>query len=522
MKFLIMFWAFLNPFSYTTSTYEVIKENSVNNLILNTTKQKNIKESITYKSLIEPNKQVMYYGRLLKYYYANSIKVNEDDINSIRENIMVTGNKSDMYKELTIQNILASTIMPSIYGATSDAEFFAESFSKWLNTDDDLKNKSWEITNNFYINILPEIISVGGRYNDNYKENKTISDKTVELINSDLNSASKVKYNATLKQKESNSLNLQYNNESVIWSNNNSQNALSKISSQIIKESREVVLFKDITTINGITSKWMYDSYTPASQESIDSFNNFNKKYFNSFEELDTKLQNSSKDINNHSAVWFSYIYENMEKNYLSQTPNVRIDNEKWTKDHTNQLKELTLKMYNALFNLIKREEWVDKMLSALIISPDFPLISDDGTSSQGTMGYTATQYSLDPSTKEIVSTEYAYIVITGPSLTYKKFNDQYKAGFWSSPNKYSVLIHEMGHVVDGFGSKLNLKRSTNYSKLLNYKNLYKGDFFGEYTYSIWNNKSLWIAVGSIAATAITVTAFYLIIIKVRSRKVKK
>ncbi|WP_339020405.1 hypothetical protein [Spiroplasma endosymbiont of Atherix ibis] len=531
MKILIMLWTFLNPFSYAASTYEVIKENSINNLDLNTNNQINKNKSIDYKSLIEPNQKNAYYGRILKYYYANSIEVNNEDITTIESNLDIgelfgigwlfgkRGTNSKFYKQLIIQNMLASTIMPSIYGASSDQEFFAESFSKWLNTDDDIKNKSWEVTNNFYINILPKIISVGGRFDDIYQENQTIFDKTIEIVNSYLNSSAKVKYDATLGKNESNALNLQYS-PSIIW-NNSHENALSNIIEQVEKEFQRKIILSNKPKITQIVSAWMYDSYTPASKESINSFNNFNNKHYNSFEELDTKLQNSSKDINNYSTVWFSHIYENLEQNYLSKTPNIGINNEKWTKKQTLQLKETTLKMYNALFNLIKNEEWINKLLLALIITPDFPLKLEK----KGVMGYTSTlpQIKGNGIFGRFISIRYSYIVITGPSLTYKKFNNQYKTGFWSSPNKYSVLIHEMGHVVDHFGSKNSENRLTNYSKAINYKNLYEGEFFGEYTpSSLWINKSLWIIVGSVAATIGTITIFYLVITKIRVKKSKK
>ncbi|WP_338985695.1 hypothetical protein [Spiroplasma endosymbiont of Diplazon laetatorius] len=254
----------------------------------------------------------------------------------------------------------------------------------------------------------------------------------------------------------------------------------------------------------------MNDSYTKASKNSIDEFNVFNENHFFNFDNLDRKIANNSKDINSYSSVWFSHVFSSIEEAYLKSTPNLNSDGEKWTKEHTKQLKELTLKLYNVLFNLIKNETWVQNILSALIISPDFPLVSDDSSLMENVMGYTNTSYYVD-SSNNFYSTAYSYIVIAGPSLTFQKFNSQYKNAFWSSPNKFSVWIHEMGHVVDAFGSKTINYRSINYSKKLDYKNLYKGQFFGDYIVSSSGPILIWIFATFSGVTIIIIVVFYLV-----------
>ncbi|WP_338985694.1 hypothetical protein [Spiroplasma endosymbiont of Diplazon laetatorius] len=229
MKLLFAFWIFLNTFSFSFSNYKILNENQLDIINLNY-QNSQYNENISYKSLIIPNKQYMYYGRLLKYYYSNNIFVSDNEINQISKNIIISGENSNIYNSLFIQNLVATTIMPSIYGSSSDAEFFAESFSKWLNTDNELRNKSWEVTNNFYLKILPEIIKIGGLVEGEYENNQTISHKAIELISENSNL---VKYNTKLSQKPSDSLELKYNNSSIIWTQEYSNNALNYIKNQV-------------------------------------------------------------------------------------------------------------------------------------------------------------------------------------------------------------------------------------------------------------------------------------------------
>ncbi|ALD66309.1 hypothetical protein [Spiroplasma cantharicola] len=518
MKRIIMLWTLLISlfFSFTVSTSEFVKNNITNNNYLKSIKKLNESEQISYKSLIESKSNYMYYGRFLKYYYANSIKISDSDIEIIKNTLKLNGIQTTIYESLFIQNMLASTIMPSIYGASSDAEFFAESFSKWLNTEDILKNKSWEVTNNFYINLLPEIIKQGGTINGTYEDSFTISQKFISLVE---NSQNKIFYDTTLDSKPTNSLNLKYSNSSIIWENN--QQTLDYFLSQLRLETGSLIYLnqnqKDV--LRNLASSWMNDSYTPASQTSIEEFNSFNENYYQSFDNLDKTLAAASKDKNNYSGVWLSHIFNNLEEVYLKKTPNsLGVDYEKWSTNDTEKLKEITLKTYNSLYNIIKNDIWVSNILVALILSPDFPLKNNDGSEmNEGTMGYTSTSYYIDKQ-NNFVSTAYSYIVITGPSLTFKEFNSQYKQGFWSTPYKFSVVVHEIGHALDGFGSKLNMYRNNNYSKTLDYKEFYKGDVFGEYVAQD-NTWSILVIILAGSTTAAVLIITYVVLRKKSSKK---
>ncbi|WP_342274894.1 hypothetical protein [Spiroplasma endosymbiont of Cantharis lateralis] len=518
MKKIIMFWTLLWSlfFSFTVSISEFVKTNIENNNFAKTIKYVNQDEEISYKSLITPKNNYMYYGRLLKYYYVNSISISNSDIQKIQTTLNISGTQSEIYESLFIQNMLASTVMPSIYGSSSDAEFFAESFSKWLNTEDDLKNKSWEVTNNFYINVLPEIIKTGGTFDGPYENSVSISQKFIQLVE---NLENKVYYDTTLPTPPSNALNLKYSNNSIIWANN--QQTLNSIISQLRVQTGNTIYLNQTqkSILLEVASSWMQDSYTPASQESIDAFNNFNANHYESFDNLDKTLVEATKDKNNYSGVWLSHVYDNLEEVYLKNTPNsLGSDSEKWSTNNTQKLKDITLKTYNSLYNIIQNDIWVNNILVAFILSPDFPLKNDDGTDmNDGTMGYTSTNYYVDKQ-NVFASTAYSYIVITGPSLTFKEFNSQYKQGFWSSPYKFSVVVHEIGHALDGFGSKLNYYRSQNHSKSLDYKSLYTGDTFGEYVAKN-NNWNIWVIILAASGTAVILTITYLVIRKKSAKK---
>jgi hypothetical protein len=61
-------------------------------------------------------------------------------------------NKTDIY---FLMSQVSSIICLSEYGLSSYQEFFAECFSKWQTTPDSMKNKSWELLNNFFLHIYP-------------------------------------------------------------------------------------------------------------------------------------------------------------------------------------------------------------------------------------------------------------------------------------------------------------------------------------------------------------------------------
>ncbi|AGR41152.1 hypothetical protein [Spiroplasma taiwanense] len=473
-------------------------------------------EKIEYNNFIVPKttvngeETVMYYGRVLKYFFANSVEISNEVLENLKNQF---SKKSESISALSIQNLLASTINLSIYGSSSDAEFFAESFAKWLDTPDELKNKSWEITNNFFTNILPELLKTGAIL----KDQDTNAEKTI--VNLVSNNISTIKYNINLEVKDSNPVDLKYQTTDLIFSqsywkgSSNYNGALNYIAKQTNNQS-VLETFEIIKT-------WINDNYTRASEASIQKFNDFNKNNFKNFDELDKELVKYSIDNEGVSRLPFKKVYDNLEENYLISIPSYFNDSEKWTTTDTKNLKQLTLFLYNILSSLIENEIWVRNLLTGFIISPDYPLIG----ASNGTMGYTSTAGYTNRATGKYASTTYSYIVLTGVSLTIKEFNSNYKMGFWSSPIKYNVLIHEYGHAIDAFGSRLNENRNTNYSNDISYKEMYSGNIFGDYKQTSTSNSysvKTWVIIvlGVIGSSILIIGISYTVNI-IRSKKKK-
>ncbi|WP_146063418.1 hypothetical protein [Mesoplasma corruscae] len=473
-------------------------------------------QTFNYNDFIPPSststeqESILYYGRVLKYYYANSIKVKDTDIDELE---LFFADFSDADKAFAIQNLLSSTINISIYGSSSDAEFFAESFSKWLNTPDEQKNKSWEITNNFFIEILPDILKQAGVL-------KYTQEKIVDIVNKKIDTESLVTYDTTLINLPSDPVDLKYGSTSLqnfaknYWKGigQNDAGALNYISKQFSSQN-----YSALEKAYSVVKNWMYDSYTPASSESIASFNAFNTNTYSSFDELDNELLDISQANDKVSRLPFKKIYDNLEATYLLKTPKSSNDFEQWTYADTQNLKELTLFLYNMLFSLISNETWVENLLTGFIVSPDSPLKSND----ENVMGYTSTSSSNQ-------GAEYSYIVLTGISLTYKEFNSQYTMGFWSSPAKFNTLIHEFGHALDAFGSKPNSARSNNYKKDIHYWEMYSGNIFGDYiptsdfTFEFWKDPSSTIIIGAIGIVSVVSITYLSLNYKSRKKNEEK
>ncbi|PPE04583.1 hypothetical protein EELLY_v1c02630 [Entomoplasma ellychniae] len=507
----------LNIFQTEQKVYQsFIHDDLLNKIVSN--------QQIQYTDFISPSitsteqESILYYGRVLKYYYANSIKVDDEDIKKL-ESYFESFSAAD--KAFAIQNLLSTTINISIYGSSSDAEFFAEAFSKWLNTPDKQKNKSWEITNAFFIEIFPDILKQGGVLEDTQQN-------IVDIVNKKIHTESSVIYDTTLKSIDidSKSVNLKYSSSIEnywIGTKQNGTGALDYISKQF--SSQNSFAFKNAYSV---VQNWMYDSYTPASLESIASFKAFNKNKYSNFEALDAKLSLVSTANDGVSRLPFKKIYDALEETYLKQIPKSSIDFEQWTYADTQKLKELTLFLYNMLFSLISNDSWVENLLTGFIVSPDFPLKSTKAKNMQNVMGNTITTSKTSSTQKSNQGAEYSYIVLTGVSLTYKEFNSQYKMGFWSSPAKFNTLIHEFGHALDAFGSKQISARSKNYKKDIYYKKMYSGNIFGDYiptfdfTFQFWKDPSSIIIIGVIGIVSVVSITYLTLNYKSRKKKDKE
>ncbi|AOG60577.1 hypothetical protein SHELI_v1c06260 [Spiroplasma helicoides] len=477
---------FFISFSLTFSSYSqvflvtknCIYQSSRNDLKNISTKQ----ESYNYKDLlineydlsgnISVNK-FMFYGRILKYYYANSVTdISAKSLNTFNSWInSITNDQNNYISSHVIQNYIASTFNISVYGSTNDREFFAEAFAKWLLTPDAIKNKSWEVTNNFFLNVMPKLIDNGGM----------LVDKQNDIKQNVLSSIS-TKYNLELSDKTSD-LNLGYENLNYVgWQTSTYyQNASTRILSDCNLSKNNLN-----GSISLILNKWMNDSFTKASESSLTEFKNFNTSFFKDYNDLNEKLKDSIKDANQNSMIWLSSLFSAIEAKYTRGfSKNVDYIGS-WTSDTTYRLKAVVLKLYNYLYSIIKNESWVYKVIYALIISPDYPLESDDGKNLEGVLGYTLTEGQSNPNT-----INNSYIVITGRSLLYKDYNSQYTVGWFSSPEMFNTIVHEMGHALDAFGGRINSYRNKDDTQYYLYNSLYKGKYFEDKNPSFIDDKNV-------------------------------
>ncbi|ARU91664.1 hypothetical protein SCLARK_001095 [Spiroplasma clarkii] len=213
---------------------------------------------------------------------------------------------------------------------------------------------------------------------------------------------------------------------------------------------------------------WINDSYTKASDDSLQLFQDANSNHFADFATLDNFFSENTKDVTGVSQIWLSNSFQAIEAEYLNYSTNS--DTEKWTEATTEKLRESTLRMFNYLYTFANNEIWFKRMCSALIFAEDDSLVGHDSS----TLGVTSTSYLSNNS-----STYESYVVILGKALLLKEFNTQYQLGFWSSPEKFAVIIHEFGHVLDGFGGKRNVLRPEDNSQASTLSSKYEGKMFG-------------------------------------------
>ncbi|QGS52018.1 hypothetical protein [Spiroplasma tabanidicola] len=515
--------------SFVTSSYKRDKfynekSENVNDLTFNydsfLKEDKIIKKDNSKK---DATTKMMYYGRILKYYYAKSVtKIKQEFYDSIidvydyneyfltYEGINHFGSKKtelNFYKALLVQNIIASTINISEYGATNDREFFAEAFSKWLLTPDSLKNKSWEITNYFFTIFFPELIKNG----ENQIDKK---DSLLDYLFSKYDD--RPIYNLDLEEKPNDCIDLGYESEKVGWEefeSGKSGNYLSTCFTSFFDQSIVLkIIDKEMhlgTYYYNLLGGWMNDSYTKASEQSIKYFHNFNSNYYDDFDALDAKLVENSKNEFNESNVIFKKIYDSIDNRYTNF-----FSIYKWKKSYTKELKDATLYLYNYLFSLIKNELWVNNILNSFVISSD-EVLKD---SSKNVLGYNATDSTFEDETWSISS---SYIIIKFKGLIDAKNNNSYKTQWFSSPIWYSVLIHEMGHALDGFGGRLNSFRNKNDTSTKKYDYYYSGRKIG-YDVDLENVKNifLWVIFLCLTIGFISTVATLNIIVYLKRKKI--
>ncbi|WHQ37341.1 hypothetical protein [Spiroplasma sp. SV19] len=485
-----------------------------------------------YKERISGSNNVddyVYSGYLLRYFIYKSSNISENEtVEKLEENII--NNKAIIYPTInntnvTSQNVnvfetalMASIVNISIYGMTSWKEFFAEAYSKWITTPDAMKNKSWEILNNFFVDIYPHLQSkvFGARPQTLQESLKYINEY---FTNSTLSTHPAV-YNTKLDIKPTDAVNLQYQspgfgtkfglqqaipNVPDFWQMSYTYNALSvsllmwqtkaanDVENDVIKFDGNI-LQNYIINFNGNDlsaglANMMNDSYTKASQTSLQKYEDFVKQatqsHYSSFDKLDSELKNVTKyetlDYQTGSTIFLKDSVTAMQNYY------------EWKDSTVNTFKQQLLNLFNITYTITGNN--FKYFLAGFLFSPNAPLIGQKGE----TAAYTAYNFKRDKNTSQILSTSEAFIVFSAKGFNnYVKYgiSQEYQMGWWSSPNIFCTLDHEMGHAVDIYYGMIESARNdapSKFSKILNSSGIrgeYRGNVFGYDSIVNYNKKA--------------------------------
>ncbi|WP_338964203.1 hypothetical protein [Spiroplasma endosymbiont of Sarcophaga carnaria] len=474
----------------------------------------------------------VYSGYLLSYFISKSSNISTNrTVKKLEQNIV--NNKDIIYStagstsNVTMQNanvfetaLMASIVNISIYGMDSWKEFFAEAYSKWITTPDEMKNKSWEILNNFFIDIYPYLQSnnFGARpdtlqnslqYIDNYFFNSTAS----------ITVTKPAVYDTTLTMKPSDVVDLQYQslfgtrfglqqkipNNFNLWNNSYTYNALK--TSLIMWQTNakkdvtnDVVIFNgdvlqdNIINFNGNNlsaglANMMNDSYTKASAVSLKKYQDFvqqaTQSHYSSFDKLDSDLKKLTKyETINYQTGSTIFLKDSVDamRNYYG-----------WEDSTVNSFEKQILNLFNITYTMTGDN--FKYFLACFLFSPDTPLVNQ----ASQTEAFTRYVFYRTTGTDQIWLSYTAFIVFSAKGFNnYLKsgISQEYQTGWWSSPNIFTALDHEMGHAVDFYYGMITSDRTNaakKFSNILNelgIKGVYSGNVFGYDNIINYNTKA--------------------------------
>ncbi len=471
----------------------------------------------------------VYSGYLLRYFIYKSSNISTNaTVKALEQNIVK--NKAIIYStagntnNVTMQNanvfetaLMASIVNISIYGMTNWKEFFAESYSKWITTPDAMKNKSWEILNNFFIDIYPYLQS------NNFGARPDTLQNSLQYINkyftNSFSASSPAIYDTRLTTKPIAAVDLKYEslfgtnfglqqiipNYSNFWNKSYTYNALKTslimwgtnavkdVNNNVVRFNGNI-LNNNIINVNCIDlsknlGNMMNDSYTKASTTSLKKYQDFinqaTQSHYSSFDKLDSELKNLTK--------YETINYKTGSTIFLKDSVNAMQNYYGWSDSTVNVFKQQILNLFNITYTMIGNN--FKYFLAGFLFLSDAPLYGQD----RGTTAYTAFSFLKLRSTNQILSTSFAYIIFSA-----KGFNDylkdgisrEYKMGWWSSPNIFTTLDHEMGHAADiyyGMVSSARNNAANEFGNILNdlgIRGQYSGNIFGYDNIVNYNTKT--------------------------------
>ncbi|WP_425378653.1 hypothetical protein [Spiroplasma endosymbiont of Polydrusus pterygomalis] len=493
----------------------------------------------------------IYSGRiLLEFIYKSSNISSNSTIREIEQNIIQ--NKDTIYngwgktcnvtinrKELFEMSLIGSIVNISGYGMESWKEFFAEAYAKWTTTPDAMKNKSWEILNEFFIDIYAPL------QKNNFGSQISTLQKSLDFIDQYL-ASSKIIYDTNLAKKSSDAVNLKYSSnlfgsrfglqqtigeeESytfnalktalIMWQSNKNKdikNSHFPILSSVIYQN---IIANGWWDLSDELAKMMNDSYTKAQRSSRRKYEDFmsaaKQKNYASFDKLDQTLKNLTRYENN-------YYHRKGSTIFLKDSVQAVQDYYRWSDDEVRNFENQILDLFNITYAVTDNN--FKYFLTGFIFSPYARLENQ----SERTAAYTS--YSFENAigtSNQIVTTRKANIVISteGIDNTMRgRVSSQYNSGWWSAPNQFYILNHEMGHAVDAYYGMIKEARNNaqDYFKdildNIGVRGQYSGNIFGYDDVSSYNQKVNLIKIILIVIFGVVCTSIIIAVIWGARRK---
>ncbi|WP_434341927.1 hypothetical protein V2P24_01455 [Mycoplasma putrefaciens] len=411
-------------------------------------------------------------------------------------------------KEKFKYDFISSFLVTSAYGSTSDQEFFAESFNKYISSNENQKNVVWYLLDHFFTKTFVELknspkINAELDTKDEWQEVKKIIENDSSKIK-DLEYKLKPETTWT----PSNDLDFEYSPAS--------QNNYGFLNPWYAQESISAIGSNIYT--NNLFKKFNYSNFVTRQPKMKEKFQQYMRYTRHKPKKPVLEKQNLYKDINHLDSVWKEKSRFNLgsasaieiKKNldFVSSFFEHRIANFK--KD----LYDNTVKLFNILELMTQNR--LDRIFINLILTSDNEIVDGNGKSlGKGVNGVTFT--SIDLKNR---STTFSYVVIRISSFIPKINQDQYNKSWFSSNNKFQTLNHEFGHVVDGFLSKskelIDQPFNSSFYASHQQKDLYKGSHPSSEVL-VWKNTIKRILY--IVAAAVIIIIFTIIIFKSRSKK---
>ncbi|UWD34783.1 hypothetical protein NX779_03125 [Mycoplasma cottewii] len=441
--------------------------------------------------IIENQDRPIWGSKALRYYlYKNSsISTNEKHKN-IYEFIINTFIKKALVdkqthklddKNIEFRNeqfkysFLSSAIVVSNYATTKEEEFFAESFNRYISSNDKQKNTVYYLLDHFFNNVYKQLKELD--LNTYLTLNKW--NKIKEIIDKDFTNRKQQDNffvydlfldNSKINKKRTD-LGYEKNTEFGFFSTSYIKDVLKNISLDIYGTYKapsigldDIRLVFDTNTLNDLLNKRIDQIdqsiqienknktildilQTFSNAQLYNVFNNKNntdnsnnKNYYKDFNHLDNYWkQNSLFNFKLHSAINLKKAIDNLDNKSF-------IGTELFNK---NELKDNLLKLFNKVES-ITDNKFKDIFINLIFTTHKKIIIRDEinrEISSESVNGVAQTNIDRDKDTKPVI---YSFVVVRTLSFSINNTNQEnFLKSWFASNHTYQTINHEFGHILD-------------------------------------------------------------------------